>query len=64
MRRALTVLAAAAVLVLSQLSGVAVAQDEVLCGPPDDLRPATIIGSGTITGTAGDDVIVGGPATT
>ena len=53
MRRALTVLAAAAVLVLSQLSGVAVAQDEVLCGPPDDLRPATIIGSGIITGTPG-----------
>src|SRR5688572_29677993 len=41
------------------LAGPAGAQ-EPQCGPPGEEVPATIVGSGTIVGTQGDDVIVGG----
>ena len=60
MRRSLTAVAAGVLLVTSQLGGVASA-DEVLCGPPGEEQPATIVGSGHIEGTNGPDVIVGGP---
>jgi hypothetical protein len=46
-------------LAVTQLVGLAAAQDEPLCGPPGEEVPATIVGAGTIVGTAGDDVIVG-----
>ena len=37
------------------------ADEPPLCGPPGGEQPATIVGSGPISGTAGDDVIVGSP---
>lgn len=58
-------LAGAVLLALgAPLVGTAGAEDEV-CGPPGDEVPATIVGSGNIVGTQGDDVIVGsaGPDT-
>ncbi|MGH3480270.1 MAG: calcium-binding protein, partial [Nocardioidaceae bacterium] len=42
----------------TQLSGAASAQEPPLCGPPGEEVPATIVGAGTIFGTSGDDVIV------
>ena len=39
--------------------GTASAQEPPLCGPPGEEVPATIVGAGTIFGTEGDDVIVG-----
>src|SRR5690349_2136619 len=60
MKRALVLSAVAAVLVLATVMiSTAAAQDEPVCGPPDAEQPATIVGAGTIVGTAGDDVIVG-----
>ena len=60
MRRIALVVAGALALAVTQLMGLAAAQDEPpLCGPPGEEVPATIVGSGTIVGTAGDDVIVG-----
>src|SRR5215204_3447533 len=59
MRRVALVIAGAMVIAVTQLTGLAAAQDEPLCGPPGEEVPATIVGSGTIVGTAGDDVIVG-----
>ena len=59
MRRVALVVAGALALAVTQLTGLATAQDEPLCGPPEQEVPATIVGSGTIVGTAGDDVIVG-----
>src|SRR4029453_18457085 len=58
MRRIALVVAGALALAVTQLVGPAAAQDEPLCGPPEEEVPATIVGSGTIVGTAGDDVIV------
>src|SRR4030095_15126050 len=60
MRRIALVVAGALALAVTQLGGLAAAQDEApLCGPPGEEVPATIVGAGTIVGTAGDDVIVG-----
>src|SRR5215207_1094591 len=59
MRRFALVVAGALAIAVIQLTGLAAAQDEPLCGPPEEEVPATIVGSGTIVGTAGDDVIVG-----
>jgi Ca2+-binding RTX toxin-like protein len=59
MKRWAAVAGATGILLASQLTGVAVAQDEPLCGPPGEEQPATIVGSGTIVGTSGNDVIVG-----
>ena len=59
MRRIALVVAGALALAVTQLLGPAAAQEQPLCGPPGEEVPATIVGSGTIVGTAGDDVIVG-----
>lgn len=59
MRRTATALIGAT-LMLGVLVVPAVSAQEVpLCGPPGGEVPATIVGSGTIVGTQGDDVIVG-----
>src|SRR5215204_3434669 len=58
MRRIALVVAGALSLAVTQLLGPAVAQDEPpLCGPPGEEVPATIVGSGTIVGLGGDDII-------
>src|SRR6476469_11011936 len=55
----LAVVVGAAILLLStQLVRVADAQETPVCGPPGAEVPATIVGSGVINGTSGDDVIV------
>jgi len=59
MRRVALAVAAALAIAVTQLTGLAAAQDEPLYGPPGEEVPATIVGSDTIVGTAGDDVIVG-----
>ena len=58
MRRMVLAFSAAVTIAATQLTGVASAQEEPLCGPPGGEVPATIVGSGTIVGTQGDDVIV------
>ena len=54
MRRS-SVLTGAAVLILGTAvaSTTAAAQDVPVCGPPGEEQPATIVGEGTIVGTAG-----------
>src|SRR5215207_3847971 len=59
MRKVALIIAGGLALAVTQLLGPAAAQEAPLCGPPEDQVPATIVGSGTIVGTAGDDVIVG-----
>ena len=46
-------------LVSTAIATPAAAQEHPLCGPPGEEVPATIVGTGTIVGTPGDDVIVG-----
>ena len=55
----LIALGALALLVGGSMLSSASAQEAPLCGPPGEEVPATIVGAGTINGTAGDDVIVG-----
>ena len=59
MKRSLFVLGAAALFGTAVLASAS-AQEAPLCGPPGGEVPATIVGAGTIIGTPGDDVIVGG----
>src|ERR1700749_2531396 len=57
-RIALGLGAATLLLGTAHLSGAASAQETPMCGPPGQEVPATIVGSGVINGTSGDDVIV------
>jgi Ca2+-binding RTX toxin-like protein len=59
--RRLSIALASSLLLLGSIATSAVAQEAPLCGPPGGELPATIVGSGTIVGTSGDDVIVGSP---
>jgi Ca2+-binding RTX toxin-like protein len=58
MRRTAMFLWTTLLLLGTVLVGTAAAQ-QPLCGPPGEEQPATIVGSGRIIGTNGDDVIVG-----
>src|SRR4030095_9549820 len=70
MRRIALVVAGALALAVTQLVGLAAAQDEPpLCGPPGEEVPAAIVGAGTLGGTGchgvfccegGNDRVLGG----
>ena len=60
LRRAMVLSSVLAAALAVPFGGAAAAQEQPVCGPPGQEVPATIVGSGTIVGTSGDDVIVGG----